>query len=360
MTYARPTAIWVSIISLIWLVSYWTIYAYKYATTTTLEDVSQKIEVFKKAESDLVQAKLEYCYDHRLDSKKCEEVMTGSWELNAKATTGSVIPVAKRPENKSLSLECEWGKIGKIEGIEFHYTATDDDTTLQAIKNWHTNKYGADHIGYHYVIKPNGEITNTRDESCVAGADKWHKNNYRFIHVAFVGDDKPSKEQAESMAKLAKILIQKYNLSFDSVSAHADWWPKSKKESLEYWFWSKEEFIKMIRYQYSISIYGKESLELTYMWKAWWDLDFITTIFQESRFNNNSRGDGGNSYGYCQIHKGFQPWWHSEYMKLETMEERLNYCHEKYIYASTLKGGIWSRFHWFNARHEHLKNISIK
>jgi hypothetical protein len=104
---------------------------------------------------------------------------------NAKATTGSVIPVAKRPENQSVSLECEWGKMEKIEGIEFHFTATDEETTLQAIKNAHVNK-GSEHIGYHYVIKPNGEITNTRDESCVAAADKWSRNNYRFIQIAFV------------------------------------------------------------------------------------------------------------------------------------------------------------------------------
>jgi N-acetyl-anhydromuramyl-L-alanine amidase AmpD len=80
-----------------------------------------------------------------------------------------------------------------------------------------------EYIGYHYVIKPNGEITNTRDESCVAGADKWSKNNYRFIQIAFVGDDKPTREQGESMARLAKDIQLRYKLSIDKVSAHYEW-----------------------------------------------------------------------------------------------------------------------------------------
>ena len=279
--------------------------------------------------------------------------------INAKATTGSVIPVAKRPENKIISLECEWWEIQKVEWIEFHFTATDEDTSLQAIKNSHVNK-GSEHIGYHYVIKPDGEITNTRDTKCVAAADKWHKNNYRFIQVAFIGDDKPTDKQYDSILKLTIFLQKKYNLPIDAVSAHNEWWPKNKKESLDYWYGSKEDFIKLIRSKYQISIYWKQSEELTYMWQAWWDIDFIGTIFQESRMNNNSVGDGGNSIWYCQIHKWLQPWWNSHYKSLETMQERLNYCNELYTYAKWLKGGVGSRFHWFDARQKHIENISIQ
>lgn len=273
-------------------------------------------------------------------------------------STGSTVP-PWQSWNKSVSIECEWWEIEKIEGIEFHYTATDENTTLQAIKNWHTSKYWSEHIWYHYVIKPNGEITSTRDTKCVAWADKWSRNNYRFIQIAFIGDDKPTKDQWESMARLAKSMQIKYNLPIDSVSAHSEWWQKSKKESLEYWFWSKDEFIKMIRGYYHISIYWKQSPELTYLWRAWGDKDFIGTIFAESRMNNGSIWDGWNSIWYCQIHKWYQPWWYAEYSKITTMEERLNYCHEKYTYAKTLKDWVWSRFHWYNARSKHIENISI-
>jgi N-acetyl-anhydromuramyl-L-alanine amidase AmpD len=80
-----------------------------------------------------------------------------------------------------------------------------------------------EYIGYHYVIKPDGQITNTRDDSCVAGADKWSKNNYRFIQIAFVGDDKPTRKQEEAMARLAKDIQIRYKLPIDTVSAHSDW-----------------------------------------------------------------------------------------------------------------------------------------
>ncbi len=292
--------------------------------------------------------------DMKKQIKKCESIQMLSITWTA---SGAIVPPPWW-QGKDISLECEFWKIVKIEWIEFHYTATDKETTLQAIKNSHVSKW-QEHIGYHYVIKPNGEITNTRDESCVAWADKWSKNNYRFIQIAFVWDDKPTKEQGESMAELAKKIQLRYSLSIDAISAHSEWWPKSKKESLEYWFWSKLEFIKKIRYYYVISIYWNWSSELQYMWRAWWDLDFIATIFSESRFNNNSVWDGGNSVWYCQIHKGYQPWWYDEYLKLETMEKRLNYCHEKYVYAKSLKWWVGSRFHWFIVKDKHISNIVI-
>lgn len=263
--------------------------------------------------------------------------------------------------NKTISLECEWEeRTWKVEWIEFHYTATDDSTTLQSIKNSHSKKYWAEHIGYHYVIKADWEITQTRNEKCVAGADKWSKNNYRFIQIAFIGNDKPTEKQTESMLNLTKDLQKRYNLKIDAVSAHQEWWPKSKKESLDYWYWSKAEFIKKIREKYSITIYWKESEELTYMWKAWGDLDFIWTIFQESRMNNDSIWDGGQSIWYCQIHKWYQPWWYKEYKSLWTIQQRLNKCHELYVYSASLKWGVWSRFHWFNKREKHINNILIQ
>jgi N-acetylmuramoyl-L-alanine amidase len=273
-------------------------------------------------------------------------------------TTPQVVP-PERTGSQNLPLECELWLIGKIEGIEFHYTDTDDDTTLQAIKNGHQARFGIEHIGYHYVIKPDGEITNTRDEKCVAAADKWSRNNYRFIQVSFIGNDKPTTAQTVSMIALTKSLQKKYTLPLDTVSAHNEWGPKSAHESLEYWYWSKDEFIKKLRLTDHISIYGKDSPELSYMWQAWGDKDFIGTIFQESRMSNTTIGDGGQSIGYCQFHQGFNPWWAREYLSLQTMEDRLNYCHEKYTYASTLPGGVGSRFHWWDKREKHIQNISI-
>lgn len=381
MTYAQPFTI-LAILA----ISAGSIYAYNIKTPE--ERIIESIRIQNKAIEEANSAKVD-SYRSILD--KCQKTATGtSREILEKldackdlqkpelqmiiSYNGSIervsegnnnigkadAPQASLPSsNKTVSLECEFWYIGRIEWIEYHYTATDDETTLQAIKNSHISK-GMEHIGYHYVIKKDWEITETRSEKCVAWADKWSKNNYRFIQIAFVWDDKPTKEQTESILNLTKDIQKRYKLSIDSVSAHSEWWPKSKKESLDYWFWSKSEFIKMIRQKYLISIYWKESPELTYMWEAWWDTDFIGTIFAESRMNNWSVWDGGNSIGYCQIHKWYQPGWYNEYLNLKTMGERLNYCHELYSYSASLKGWVWSRFHGYLSKDKHIENITIK
>lgn len=277
------------------------------------------------------------------------------------ASASSEVPIRTWDQNIQIDKkECElWVRKDKVEWIEFHYTAS-TDSSLTSIKQSHENKYGIDHIGYHYVIKANGEITSTRDEKCVAAADKWSKNNYRFIQVAFVGDDKPTEAQTKSMVELSKAIQFRYKLPIDSVSSHQEWGPKSVKENFIYWYWSKDNFVKKIRESQTITMHGKESPELTYLWQAWGDLDLIATWYQESWLRHVSVWDGWQSIWYCQIHGWFNPWWQSKYAKLKTMAERLNYCHELYVYASTLPGWVGSRFHGYNARLKHIPYISIK
>lgn len=278
------------------------------------------------------------------------------------ASASSEVPIWSWDKDIQIDKkECElWVRDGKVKWIEFHYTASQSWTTLSSIKAGHEDKYGIDHIGYHYVIKPNWEISSTRDEKCVAAADKWEKNNYRFIQVAFIGDDKPTEAQTKSMVQLSKAIQFRYKLPIDSVSSHQEWGPKSVKENFIYWYWSKDNFVKKIRESQTITMHGKESPELTYLWQAWGDLDLIATWYQESWLRHVSVWDGWQSIWYCQIHGWFNPWWQSKYAKLNTMAERLNYCHELYVYASTLPGWVGSRFHGYNARLKHIPYISIK
>lgn len=256
--------------------------------------------------------------------------------------------------------ECELGiRTDKVEWIEFHYTAS-TDTKLSSIKQSHENKYGIDHIWYHYVIKADGEITSTRDEKCIAAADKWSKNNYRFIQVAFIWDDKPTEAQTKSMIQLSKAIQFRYKLPIDSVSSHQEWGPKSAKENFIYWYWSKAEFVKKIRESQSITIYGKDIKALSYAWEAWWDIDFIATVWQESRFDWGASWDWWDADWFCQINKAQNPGWHREYHAIKTWQERMNYCHEKYTYAASLPWWVGSRFHGYNVRKKHIPFISIK
>lgn len=272
----------------------------------------------------------------------------------------SEVPLWSWDKDIQIEKECELGiRKDKVEWIEFHYTAS-TDTKLSSIKQSHENKYGIDHIWYHYVIKADGEITSTRHEKCIAAADKWEKNNYRFIQVAFVGDDKPTEAQTKSMVELSKAIQFRYKLPMDSVSSHQEWGPKSEKENLIYWYGSKDNFVKKIRESQTITLHWKESPELTYLWQAWGDLDLIATWYQESGLNNKSVWDGWQSIWYCQLHWWFNPGWQAKYLSLKTMAERLNYCHDLYIYAAWLKGWVWSRFHGYNVRQKHIPFISIR
>jgi len=245
--------------------------------------------------------------------------------------------------------------------VILHYTATKPTTTVSSIGESHKNRFWVDYfIAYHYLIKADGSIVKTRPESCGSISVQSEELNTHAIHIAYIGDDKPNAKQLESLVTLTRDVQNRYSMPRDALFGHADIQAKNHKESLEGMFWSKDAFVKLLRLKDSITIYGKTSPELTYMWHAWWDADFIGTIFAESRMNNATVGDCGNSIGYCQIHKGYQPWWYEEYQSLKTMQERLNYCHEKYVYSSTLKWWVGSRFHWFDVRGEHIKNIVIK
>jgi len=293
-----------------------------------------------------------------IPSVSAAEETNTTWTVTP-AITG--VPLWTWDQDIQIKKECElWVRGGKVEWIEFHYTASQSWTTLTSIKASHEDKYGIDHIGYHYVIKANGEITSTRDEKCVAAADKWHKNNYRFIQVAFVGDDKPTEAQTKSMVELTKAIQFRYKLPIDSVSSHQEWGPKSEKENLIYWYGSKANFIKKIRESQSITIYGKDIKALSYAWEAWWDIDFIATVWQESRFDWWAIGDGWDAHWFCQINKAQNPGWHREYNAFKTWQERMNYCHELYTYAASLPWWVGSRFHGYNVRKKHIPFISIK
>lgn len=244
--------------------------------------------------------------------------------------------------------------------IVLHYTATPDSIPVGNIVASHHRKNGTVYYaGYHYIVDKTGKIYRTRPENCNALAEP--VANHDGIHIAYIGDDKPTKAQVDSIVWLTKDVSKRLSIPIGNVTAHADIAPKNHKESLEYMFGGYQAFQKLIRLTQTITRDGKQMDSITYAWQAWWDMDFILTIQKESQFNNESKGDIDRpnkwdySYGYCQYNVTWQHLWLAEYVKLKTWQEQLNHCHEKYVYASTLKWGVWSRFHGYDTR---LKNAS--
>lgn len=93
MQNAKPITIWLLIIASLSGLSYGTIYAYKYVTTTTIEDVSKKVEAYEKAKSDLQKVRINYCNDTstgKVDYDKCGE------ELNT-ILSGTLTPRSELP-----------------------------------------------------------------------------------------------------------------------------------------------------------------------------------------------------------------------------------------------------------------------
>lgn len=100
---------------------------------------------------------------------------------------------------------------------------------------------------------------------------------------------------------------------------------------------------------------------INYAWNKWKDLDFIATIEQESKWDSEAISDidnpkpGAYSYWYCQ----YNSTWHMDkinyYKSLPTLEDKIDWCHEKYIEAMDRKWWIWSLFHWYSVR-EKVKN----
>lgn len=93
MQNAKPITIWLLIIASLSGLSYGTIYAYKYVTTTTIEDVSSKVEAYEKAKSDLQKVRINYCNDTstgKVDYDKCGETLEKliPWTHS----TGSTVP----------------------------------------------------------------------------------------------------------------------------------------------------------------------------------------------------------------------------------------------------------------------------
>lgn len=69
--------------------------------------------------------------------------------------------------------------------IHCSYTFPDMDIGAEEIRDWHVNDNGWSDIGYHYVIRRNGEIEKGRDDS-VVGAHARGMNDHS-IGICLIG-----------------------------------------------------------------------------------------------------------------------------------------------------------------------------
>jgi N-acetylmuramoyl-L-alanine amidase len=133
----------------------------------------------------------------------------------------------------------------KIDKIIIHCSATPEfsDFDVKDIRDWHVNGNGWSDVGYHYIIKLNGEVQFGRPENKI-GAHVKGKNR-SSIGVCYIGGmDKSMEEwidtrteaQKKSLIELIKDLQKKYPGSI--VYGHRDFTSKKPCPSFD----AKEEY----------------------------------------------------------------------------------------------------------------------
>lgn len=110
----------------------------------------------------------------------------------------------------------------KIDLIVIHCSASPDylDIGAKEIKRWHVKDNKWSDIGYHYVIRRNGEIEKGRPDE-IAGAHAYGVNS-RSIGICWIGIKNPSPEQEKSMTGLTNWLRGKYNITIENVKGHRE------------------------------------------------------------------------------------------------------------------------------------------
>ena len=95
----------------------------------------------------------------------------------------------------------------KINYIVCHCTATDQDATVKAIKNFWKNNLGWKNPGYHFIIEKNGIIHNLQPIDKLSNGVRGYNAN--SIHVAYIGgrliDDRTPQQKA-SMRSVVKVM----------------------------------------------------------------------------------------------------------------------------------------------------------
>ena len=95
----------------------------------------------------------------------------------------------------------------KIYYIVCHCTATDQDATVEAIKNFWKNNLGWKNSGYHFIIEKNGTIHNLQPIDKLSNGVRGYNAN--SIHVAYIGgkliDDRTPQQKA-SMRSVVKVM----------------------------------------------------------------------------------------------------------------------------------------------------------
>jgi N-acetylmuramoyl-L-alanine amidase len=110
----------------------------------------------------------------------------------------------------------------KINRIFVHVSDTPDyiDIGVSSIRKWHVDGNGWSDIGYHYVIRRNGEIEKGRPDAKIGAHVRGA--NRDSIGICWVGRNNISPEQEKSLFSLISYLMGKYDVNGENVLGHKE------------------------------------------------------------------------------------------------------------------------------------------
>lgn len=113
-----------------------------------------------------------------------------------------------------------------IKYIAVHCTATSQTTTIASIQNYWKKELGWKMPGYHFIIKPDGEVINLLSIDQVSNGVKGF--NSQTINISYIGGidgknkplDTRTPQQKASLLKLLKELKSKFPTA--TIQGHRD------------------------------------------------------------------------------------------------------------------------------------------
>ena len=120
-----------------------------------------------------------------------------------------------------------------IKYIAVHCTASHQSQTIESLRQEFLRK-GWTNPGYHYVVSPDGKITQLLDENKVSNGVKGF--NTVSINVAYIGGidingkpiDNRTEEQKQSLRSLLKLLHNKFPTAV--IQGHRDFSPDLNRD----------------------------------------------------------------------------------------------------------------------------------
>lgn len=119
-----------------------------------------------------------------------------------------------------------------IKYLAVHCTATSQNTSISAIQSYWKNQLGWKMPGYHFIVKPDGEVANLLPIDQVSNGVKGF--NGQTINISYIGGvdaknvpvDNRTPQQKATLLKLLRELKQKFPTAL--IQGHRDF-PNVKK-----------------------------------------------------------------------------------------------------------------------------------